>query len=206
MTEEKKSRTPLILKQQPRFSSWTTAAPNPVGTQTYRHFTNPKNPFEIRRLAALKEMLELDPETAARLFTRLSEQGNYQVHYGDDGPSHQKRRMVSGPAAKSSPSPVYPAQSKLKEDQQRLRPFIKTFFEHIMGRLRDHPEHLPWIVNELVPLFEQQQIKLKIYDAFRQFNSWYQFINTMEKLSEDYELENFEMFCCALFGYYSQWK
>ncbi|MDP6730066.1 MAG: hypothetical protein QF675_08830, partial [SAR324 cluster bacterium] len=75
---------------------------------------------------------------------------------------------------------------------------------HVLNRLKEDPNQLASLVNEMVPMFLKHEVRVRIYPAYRQFQGFEQFLETLEKINEDFEIENFELFCSALFGFYSQ--
>ena len=91
---------------------------------------------------------------------------------------------------------------KLKEDKRKLEVYIQSFFSHFLKRLGEEPGELPVIINELVPFFVEHQIRIRFYEAFRQIRAVEDLITTLEKISSDNELENFELFCSAIFVFY----
>ena len=72
-----------------------------------------------------------------------------------------------------------------------------------MKRIKDDHDEFALVVNEIVPLFVKHQIRIRFYEAFRQITSIDELINTLEKICSDFELENFELFCSAIFVFYS---
>lgn len=86
----------------------------------------------------------------------------------------------------------------------RLQTAIEAFFHHVLALLREDPNQLATLVNDLLPLFLKFEIRIRIYPAYRQFSGFETFLETLEKINEDFEIENFELFCSALFGFYSQ--
>ena len=80
---------------------------------------------------------------------------------------------------------------------------MQGFFTQVLKRLGEEPGGLAVIINELVPLFVEHQIRVRFYDAFRQIRNMDDLRITLKKISNDSELENFELFCSALFIFYS---
>ena len=64
-------------------------------------------------------------------------------------------------------------------------------------------DELPAIINELVPLFVENKIRIRFYKAFHQIRDLPELIKTLKKISDDCEIENFELFCSALFVFYT---
>ena len=80
---------------------------------------------------------------------------------------------------------------------------IDGFFDHLLKRLGENPGELPAIINELVTMFVKHKIKIRFYKAFIQIRNLTELIKTLKKISDDSELENFELFCSALFVFYT---
>lgn len=195
---------PLILQQNKKKIPQAKPRPYQFGADTYEHYR--KNPFAERSLVGAPSPIHLNNQQVEALFQYLHEQKQYQLAYPTEKAPHQKRKIA--PPAGSFPKPQTPfVQTKnLKEDSHRLALAIETFFKYVLGRLENDCGELPLLVNELVPLFLEHQIKIKIYDAYRSFYSEEQFLETLKKISEGEDIENFEFFCSALFGYYSQFQ
>ena len=103
-------------------------------------------------------------------------------------------------------SSEYLPRKKLKENKRKLDVYIHGFFCHVLKRLSEDPGELAQIINEIVPLFVEHQIRVRFYQAFSQIRSNNDLNTTLEKISNDVELENFELFCSAIFVFYSSQK
>jgi Na+-transporting methylmalonyl-CoA/oxaloacetate decarboxylase gamma subunit len=103
-------------------------------------------------------------------------------------------------------SSEYLPREKLKENKRKLDVYIQGFFCNVLKRLSEDPGELAQIINEIVPLFVEHQIRVRFYQAFSQIRSNDDLNTTLEKISKDVELENFELFCSALFVFYSAQK
>ncbi|MBF0351063.1 MAG: hypothetical protein HQM11_08515 [SAR324 cluster bacterium] len=209
MSETKKNKPPpLLINQEPRKPQGITPLPYQFGKDTYEVYLNTKNPFIARILVPEPEPLTLAPEKARALFKQFQDSPQYQLVYPTRSSPYQRRKVKPSSVPLSSENkshpPVFSIPRKLAEDGTRTQEYIQHFFESLLKRLKDDPYSLPWIVNELVPLFMEHQIRIKIYTAFQQFHDWNQFMQTLEQITENHDLENFEMFCSALFGFYSQ--
>ena len=103
-------------------------------------------------------------------------------------------------------SSEYLPREKLKENKRKLDVYIQGFFYHVLKRLSEDSGELAQIINEIVPLLVEHQIRVRFYQAFCQIRSSGDLNTTLEKISKDVELENFELFCSALFVFYSSQK
>ena len=202
-TQNEKIRTPLILDQSPKNTKGTQALPYELGTNTYEVYTNPKNPFLGRILSNEVPPLDRDPQKTKNLFQEIGNKEGYCKNFLGSGNPHLKRKVTSSPKH-SSICKGYEGEPSLREDLNRLQTSIEAFFSHTLARLKEDQNMLPQLVNNLLPLFVEHQIRIRIFPAYCQFQSFEQFIDTLELISEDFEIENFELFCSALFGYYSQ--
>ncbi|MBF0287156.1 MAG: hypothetical protein HQM14_05000 [SAR324 cluster bacterium] len=200
---KKEPVVPLILQQNKNKVSGKKPCPYQFGADIYEQYANRQNPFIDRVLSAQQTPSQLAPEKVQALFQYLQGQGQYQLGLPTKRSPHHKRKVVDQkePAEKK---PMFSNVETLKEDSTKLKSAIDTFFQHVLGRLRYDADELSIIINELIPLFLEYQIQIKVYDAFRIFYSTEQFLETLTKISQDNELENFEFFCSALFGFYSQ--
>ena len=209
---------PLILEQTSHNTKGTQARPYDFGAETYDVYSNLKNPFMVGILAADTERIQLDPINTQNLFQQIEKNSTYTLEYPLNISAHSKRKLSSNQqvssAEKNKTPPVregklktasmeYLPREKLKEDKRKLQVYIQKFFGHFLKRLVEEPGGLPLIINELVPLFVDHQIRIRFYEAFRQMHAMEDLITTLEKISSDCELENFELFCSAIFVFYS---
>lgn len=206
MDEKKPPIVPLILQQNKNKVSHEKPRPYQFGADTYERYINRKNPFLDRVLKSAPTPLQLDSQQVQALFQHLKGQAQYQIAYSTERPPHQKRKIATPITNTPQKETDFVNSQKLKEDSYRLGFAIQTFFKSVLGRLQNDVGELPLVVNELVPLFLEHHIKIKIYDAYRSFYNEEQFLATLEKISEEEDIENFEFFCSALFGYYSQFQ
>ena len=209
---------PLILKQTPKNIKGIKSRPYDFGAETYDVYSNLKNPFMVGILAADTERIQLDPIKTQNLFQQFEKNSTYTIEYPLNISAHRKRKLsnvLQGSTEKGNltaneseskmknASAEYLPKEKLKEDKRKLQAYIQSFFSHLLKRLADEPGVLPVIINELVPIFVEHQIRIRFFKAFRQIRAMEDLISTLEKISNDSELENFELFCSALFVFYS---
>jgi len=214
---------PLILKQTPKNIKGTKSLPYDFGSETYDVFSNPKNPFMVGILAAETDKIQLDPIKAQSLFQQLEKKSPYSLEYPLNISSHRKRKLLPAtrPISEDADSETetagserkleiasseYLPREKLKENKRKLNVYIQGFFCHVLKRLSEDPGELAQIINEIVPLLVEHQIRVRFYQAFCQIRSIGDLNTTLEKISKDVELENFELFCSALFVFYSSQK
>ena len=209
---------PLILKQTAHNTKGTKARPYDFGAETYDVYSNLKNPFMVGILATDTERIQLDPINTQNLFQQIEKNSTYTLESPVNISAHSKRKLsftqLVSSAGKNENTTIregklkmasmeYLPREKLKENKRKLQVYIQNFFNHFLKRLGEEPGRLPEIINELVPLFVAHQIRIRFYEAFRQMYTMEDLITTLEKISGDYELENFELFCSAIFVFYS---
>ena len=212
---------PLILKQVPKNTKGTKSLPYDFGSETYDVYSNLKNPFMVGILAADTERIQLDPIKTQNLFQQFEKKSTYTLEYPLNISAHRKRKLSSAQQSSGEKqntaanvrgsklknvSSVYLPREKLKEDKRKLQAYIQSFFSHLLKRLSDEKGALPVIINELVTLFVENRIRIRFFKAFLQIRVMDDLISTLEKISNDSELENFEFFCSALFVFYSSQK
>ena len=204
---------PLIIKQAPNNPKGTKSLPYNFGSETYSVYSNLNNPFMVGILATDTDTIQLDPIKTQSLFQQTEKESTYSIDYPLNISAHKKRKVTSAEEKEKTltasekmlkdASSEYLPKEKLKEDKHRLSAYIESFFDHLLKRLGEHPGELPAIVNELVPLFVEHKIRIRFYKAFHQIRNLPELIKTLKKISDDSELENFELFCSALFVFYS---
>lgn len=196
-------KTPLIVNQKPKNTKGTKPLQYEFGTDTYDVYRNPKNPFLGRILDTSPAESKIDPQHAHSLLQKVGGHEGYEPSFPGAGAPHRKRKLVSTGNSSGSRNGYRP-ESILPQDDRKLQNNIGNFFQYALCKLKDDSKNLPELVNELLPLFLEHKIRVCIYPAYRQFQSFEEMFQTLEKISEDTEIENFELFCSALFGYYSQ--
>ena len=208
---------PLILKQTSHNTKGTQARPYEFGAETYDVYSNLKNPFMVGILGTDADRIQLDPINTQKLFQQIEKDSTYTLEYPLNISAHRKRKLSSTQELSLSggnktatvreeklkiASMEYLPREKLKEDKRKLEVYIQSFFSHFLKRLVAEPGGLPLIINELVPFFVEHQIRIRFYEAFRQIHAMEDLITTLEKISSDNELENFELFCSAISVFY----
>ena len=212
------SMQPLIIKQAPSNNKVTKSLPYNFGSETYSVYSNLNNPFMVGILSTETDTIQLEPIKTQSLFQQMEKESTYSIEYPLNIPAHKKRKITSAIQRSAdekeknlraselmlkNASSEYLPKEKLKEDKRRLSAYIEGFFDNLLKRLEEHPGELPVIINELVPLFVEHKIKIRFYKAFLQIRNLPELIKTLKKISDDCELENFELFCSALFVFYS---
>jgi len=209
---------PLLLNQVNKNTKGTRSLPYEFGTETYEVYSNQKNPFMVGILASDTDRIKLDPINTQNLFQQFEKSSTYTIEYPLNISAHRKRK-VSFPKKTLSEgknkekfirnmkvndvTQEYLTKEKLKEDKIKLQTYIQSFCNHFLKRIKDNHDEFTIIINEIVPLFIKHRIRIRFYEAFRQITTIDDLIITLEKICDDFELENFELFCSALFVFYS---
>lgn len=204
MSEPEQPAGPLILHQDPKRHKQEQPLPYEFGSDVYRVYRNPKNPFLERILGEEAEGVALTPEQIQRLFQQMGRSDTYRLGYPTETPAMRKRRIAGSTPETPQAKGNFPQPEQFPSGPERIRVMMSRFFLEVIQRLREHPGQLGEVVNALVPLFEEQGLRIRVPDLYRQFQSNDAFLQTLEQISEDDEVENFELFCAALFGFYSQ--
>ena len=206
MEEQDTNRVPLIIRQRPRnHGASSKLVPYKPPADTYDLFSNPKSPFLERLVTSTTEQTKLSSEKLQNLFEKMQEKGgSYRLAYPSAKGAHEKRSIAPGTIPGKSQTYGNPSESY--EAPQRLQHFVQLFMEQVLSDLRENPFRLTKLVQDLAKLFEEQDIRIRVYDAYRTFKSFDQLLETLTRISEDTEIENFELFCSALVGFYSQLK
>tara|TARA_Y100001970_G_C14144217_1_gene808911 strand:- start:218 stop:955 length:738 start_codon:yes stop_codon:yes gene_type:complete len=212
---------PLIINQVNKNIKGTKSLPYEFSKDTYEVFSNQKNPFMVGILTADTDRIRLDPINTQNFFQNFENSFTYSIEYPHNISAHRKRKL-SSPKKTSSKlknqektfrisktkdmSNEYLSKSKLKEDKFKLQSYIQSFCNHFLKRIKGNKDQLPEIINEIVPLFVKHKIRIRFYEAFRQIVTINELVITLENICNDYELENFELFCSALFVFYNSRK
>ncbi len=210
---------PLIVNQTSK-TKGTKAKPYEFGSETYDIYSNLKNPFMVGIIASETDRIQLEPINTQNLFKKIEKESSYELDYPLNISAHRKRKLSTSVIDSTTQlekilsveeelkrvSKEYLSPEKLKENKRKLELYIDSFFRHFIKRLEENPGELPMIINEIVPLFVEHQIRIRFFEAFRQILNIEDLLKTLKKISSDYELENFELFCSAIFVFYSLWR
>ena len=212
---------PLLLKQVNKNTKGTKSLPYEFGTETYEVYINQKNPFMVGILTSDTDRIKLDPINTQNFFQQFEKSSTYSIEYPLNISAHRKRKVSLPqkkiPEEKNQENLIrnikvndvpqeYLPKEKLKENKIKLQTYIQSFCNHFLKRIKDNHDEFATIINEMVPLFVKHQIRIRFYEAFRQITTIDDLISTLEKICNDFELENFELFCSALFVFYSSQK
>jgi len=204
MSEPEQPAGPLVLQQDPKRPKREQPLPYEFGSDIYRVYRNPKNPFLERILGEEAQGVSLTPEQTRKLFQQMARSDTYRLGYATETPANRKRRVTGSATDAPQAKGDFPKPEQLSSGPERIRVMMIRFFQEVIQRLQENPGQLGEIVNELVPLFEEQGLRIRVPELYRQFPSSDAFLQALEQISEDDEVENFELFCAALFGFYSQ--
>jgi hypothetical protein len=167
----------------------------------YRLFKNTRNPFVQRAIAPQPEKAIRSEGELADLTRMLAAQKVYQV-----GPGNQttpfRRRQLKHPEPPPSPEPRYLEPSKLVGNQGRLPFLIDEFFQGVLTRLEADPNAFFTVIDELTALLRTNNVRIKIYEAYRELQDWDDLLDTLAEIAHYPSLETFDLFCSALLAYH----
>ncbi len=195
------AQLPPILRNRKPPSKKQTIPAYEAGTTTYDLYHNQNSPFLERKNTLANQEAKLTREEVQHLLKMLKDSGYLLALAHGETPYEKRKISVSPPSAEK---PTFLSTRRLPENSTKLRQMIHLFFQQVLSRLNEDPTEIYGIVNEIVPLLKRHGIRIKIYDAFKMFPTYDAFEETLESLTFDDEIENFEFFCSALFGFYSQ--
>ena len=58
------------------------------------------------------------------------------------------------------------------------------------------------VIDELTRLFRNNNIRIKIYEAYRELQDWDDLMDTLTEIAHYPSLETFDLFCSALLAYH----
>ena len=167
----------------------------------YHLYQRTRNPYLERAIAPTTRKLERSPEDLHKLFRLLSDRDSYQVAPDNDREPYRRRDLPHPPPPKNV-QPKFLEPETLSGDAVRLPWMIEIFFESVLSRLRNDPGGFKTVVEELMEQFQQDRVRIKIYDAYRTFSDWDDLMDTLGEISRYPAPETFDLFCSALFAYY----
>ncbi len=182
------------------------AALDPSGS-LYTLFKNTRNPYLKRAIA---------PETQAsgktagagrsegelsRLVQFFADPKRYQVAPKNLGEPFQRRQLKHPPPAPGSKG-TYAEARRLPGDPVQLPFLVEEFFGSILSRLRADPQVFDDVVQELIALFQEHGITLRIYEAYHALEDWDDLMETLEEIARYPSVETFDLFCSALLAYH----
>lgn len=167
----------------------------------YHLYKQTRNPYLVRAIAPGSRKLERTPEELHRLFRFFRKHNQYRMAPSNAESSYE-RRTLHHPPAPPTIQPKYLTPQRLGGDFARLPWMVNVFFQAVLTRLKNDPGVFKALVEELMAKFQEDQIRIKIYDAYQTFNDWNDLMDTMEEISRYPSPETFDLFCSALFAYY----
>ncbi|MCZ6556257.1 MAG: hypothetical protein O7A69_00595 [SAR324 cluster bacterium] len=162
---------------------------------------NTRNPYLQRAIA---------PETRKREKSAPDAKGGVRKPAGlaayEVAPRNQDtpflRRSLNHPQPPATARREFQEPGKLNGDSDKLPWMIHEFYQSILTRLRENPKNFDAVVEELLDLFHENSIKIKLYEAYYTFQNWDQMMDTLEEVSQYPSPETFDLFCSALLTYY----
>ena len=181
------------------------AEPGPVRLdavqETYHPEKNSRNPYLKRAIAPAAVGREETGEKGKAEVRMLSGQEGYQVTPSNrDTPFF--RRNLEHPAPPPVAGARYLEPERMPGDPYKLPWLIHDFFQAILARLQTHPGEFDALVEELTDLFDENKVKIRLYEAYHTFDDWDDLMETLGEVSHYPSPETFDLFCSALFTYY----
>ena len=166
----------------------------------YHLYRQTRNPYLERALAPAARKLERSRADLQRLFRFFGQHGHYALEPGQAEAPYQRRNLPHAPPPPGRAAYVGPDQ--LPGDLRRLPWMVELFFEAILMRLREHPGEFKTVVEELLQEFQEDGLRIKIYEAYQTFQDWDDLMRTLEEIARFPAPDTFDLFCSALFAYY----
>jgi len=176
------------------------AALDPSGS-LYTLFKNTQNPFLKRAITPSPRPGTRTPGELTRLVQFFGEQKSYHA-----GPANRaepfRRRKLKHPAPPTARQTRYLEATRMPGDVQKLPFLVDDFFRSILDRLRADPQSFATVVQELVALFREHGITLRIYEAYHALEDWDDLLETLAEIARYPSVETFDLFCSALLAYH----
>ena len=167
----------------------------------YQLQKNTRNPYLKRAIAPGAKISEQSAADLNRLLHVFPDEGGYEI-----SPTNRKapfsRRLINHPKPPPTSGHPYQKTSDLSGDSQKLPWLVKEFFKSILERLRKDPGEFDLVVEELLILFRENTLKIKLYQAFYSLEDWDHLMETLDEISHYPSPETFDLFCSALLTYY----
>lgn len=162
---------------------------------------NTRNPYLQRTIAPQKPQQGKSGEELDKLARMFSGRAGYEVTPSNRESPHL-RRDLSHPPPPQAARREYLEPEKLTGDSYKLPWLIHDFFESTLERLNDNPVEFDAVVEELAALFQENNIRIRLYEAYYSFQDWNHLIDTLKEISQYPSPETFDLFCSALLTYY----
>ena len=167
----------------------------------YHLYRHTHNPFLKRAIAPSPKKLFRDEKDLAALFRFFEHLPHYQVAPTNLDDPHQLRQ-VHHPPPPPVLKPHFVQPPDLPGNLYRLPWMVDVFFQAILARLRRSPKEFREVVEELMARFQEDRVRIKLYESYRLLKNWWDFMETLEEISRYPSPETFDLFCSALFVYY----
>ena len=172
------------------------------GDEIYRGFRNSRNPFLQRLIAPPLEKMTRPERELARLFRFIASRPGYLVSpVNQDVPI--AKRGLQHPQPPPAIAATFLKPEQLKGNMQRLPWMIVMFFQSVLDRLRRNPSNFRKVVEDLRQQFREDGLPIPLYEAYQNFEDWTDLMDTLEEIARYPAPETFDLFCGALFTYYS---
>ena len=181
------------------------ATPGKIGIDPvdaiYHLQKNTRNPYLQRTIAPQTPQRQKSEAELEKLAQMFSGRAGYEFSPSNQEAPHL-RRELSHPAPPPGSRGEYLNPEKLSGDSSKLPWLIHEFFKSSLERLRDNPASFDEVVQELVALFQENSIRIRLYEAYYGFQDWEHLMETLEEIAQYPSPETFDLFCSALLAYY----
>ena len=167
----------------------------------YRLYSNTRNPFLKRAIAPAAPKLERTPQELSGLFHFLQAEPSYRVAPANEAPGYL-RRTLKHPPPVPPPHPTFQTPTNLPGDLSKLPWLVDEFFRNILSRLHSDPGEFDVVVSELVTLFREHDVRIRLYEAYSTLQDWDDLLQTLAEIAQYPAVETFDLFCSALFAYH----
>lgn len=198
--EKEKKNLPWLFRGQPPAGESGAVEFDPADA-LYILRKNTRNPYLKRAIAPTAPKAESSPADRASLLKVLDIEGGYGVEPANSNRPYTQRTMKHPPPPPAT-EPRYQETGALAGDIQKLPWLINDFFKSILSRLGADPGCFDDVVNDLLHLFKENSVKVKLYEAYYNFEDWDDLMETLEEISHYPSPETFDLFCSALLTYY----
>ena len=162
---------------------------------------NTRNPYLQRTIAPKTPQHKKSGAELDKLVHMFSGRAAYELAPSNQDAPHL-RRDLNHPSPPPAARREYLQPHKLPGDTFKLPWMIHDFFTSTLSRLKSDPSEFDAVVEEMVELFNENNIRIRLYEAYYGFQNWNHLMDTLDEVSQYPSPETFDLFCSALLTYY----
>jgi hypothetical protein len=167
----------------------------------YRMFKNTRNPFLQRAIVPTAPRTERSERELSTLAGMLATGQPYHVGPANRAQPFQRRQLKHAPPPPAADT-RYQEPGRLTANLGRLPLLVDEFFQNVLTRLAEDPDEFFAIVQELIARFRENEIRIRIYDAYHTLQDWDDLLDTLKEIARYPSQQTFDLFCSALFAYH----